>query len=292
MIQEQIEELFSKKHRKNIVLAELLEANGFNELLMDSVYRVQQYLQQETDSEIKKARLEEVWNQYQDTDDLIDMIEHMYALMFEQRGRIPLVSLANMMSGWLRLPKQYGIQTMAEIMVVLAELDFYDIDFHKGQLSFKPKYTVSEETRIRLNQLMYLPPMISEPKVITKNKDNYHFTLSPESMILGGKENHHDGEICLDILNRLSQQELVIDQEFVEENKPTKPEGMVVDDWDMYVNQLDFVNELLGNNTIYLTHKVDKRGRVYSCGYHVDTQGDDYHKACIELANKHIIEVD
>jgi DNA-directed RNA polymerase len=40
----------------------------------------------------------------------------------------------------------------------------------------------------------------------------------------------------------------------------------------------------------HLTHKVDKRGRIYSQGYHVNTQGAAFKKAMIELAKEELIE--
>ena len=43
-------------------------------------------------------------------------------------------------------------------------------------------------------------------------------------------------------------------------------------------------------NKFYFTHKVDKRGRLYCQGYHINYQSASYKKAMIELANKEIID--
>ena len=43
-------------------------------------------------------------------------------------------------------------------------------------------------------------------------------------------------------------------------------------------------------NRFYLTHKVDKRGRIYAQGYHITTQGTAFKKAMIELAEPEFIE--
>ena len=43
-------------------------------------------------------------------------------------------------------------------------------------------------------------------------------------------------------------------------------------------------------NEFYLTHKYDKRGRIYCQGYHVTYQGAPWNKACIEFADQEIIE--
>ena len=42
-------------------------------------------------------------------------------------------------------------------------------------------------------------------------------------------------------------------------------------------------------NEFYLTHKVDKRGRIYSSGYHITTQGTAFKKASIELSKKELV---
>lgn len=43
-------------------------------------------------------------------------------------------------------------------------------------------------------------------------------------------------------------------------------------------------------NEFYLTHKYDKRGRVYCQGYHVTYQGAAWNKAVIEFADKELID--
>ena len=43
------------------------------------------------------------------------------------------------------------------------------------------------------------------------------------------------------------------------------------------------------SDEVYLTHKFDRRGRTYSCGYHVNTQGTDYNKAVLGLKNKELV---
>jgi len=39
-----------------------------------------------------------------------------------------------------------------------------------------------------------------------------------------------------------------------------------------------------------MTHRYDKRGRVYCMGYHVNYQGTPWNKAVIELADKEMIQ--
>lgn len=293
MIQEQIEQVFSKQNKKDIVLVELNQEEWFVNKVMEGLYLVQAYLQKEYEDEIKTERVSRVFKKYEDTDDLKDLIESIFTITSMHTDAIPLVSVASSLNGYFdMMPKIHAIHTMAEILAVLGNVDLYDTFYRKGQIYLRSRVRLSEDTLHELNKLMYLPPMISEPKLINRNRDNYHYSLKPERMILGGKENFHKGDISLDVLNTLSQQALSIDTEFFESCKPTKPEGMPVEDWEVYVAQMNYIYSFINENDLYITHKVDKRGRIYSCGYHFDYQGDDYHKAVLELANKHIIKVD
>jgi DNA-directed RNA polymerase len=43
------------------------------------------------------------------------------------------------------------------------------------------------------------------------------------------------------------------------------------------------------DNKFWLTHKVDKRGRIYASGYHITTQGSAFKKASIELAHEEVV---
>ena len=52
---------------------------------------------------------------------------------------------------------------------------------------------------------------------------------------------------------------------------------------EMYMEMVNAGNEF------HLTHKVDKRGRIYSCGFHINTQGNAYKKASIDLAKEEIV---
>ena len=44
-------------------------------------------------------------------------------------------------------------------------------------------------------------------------------------------------------------------------------------------------------NEFYFCWKFDTRGRMYNQGYHVTIQGNEYKKALIDLAEKHIIRL-
>lgn len=125
--------------------------------------------------------------------------------------------------------------------------------------------------------------------------ENYHSDFG--SMILGGRANHHDQDICLDHLNRMNSIELKLNRPFLRkyEEAPTyaldtqKKE----DQWEHFIvnSYRAYIKLVRGGNRFYLNHKYDKRGRCYAEGYHVNTQGSSFKKAIIQLAQTELVEM-
>ena len=136
--------------------------------------------------------------------------------------------------------------------------------------------------------------MLIQPEKLKHNRHNPHLTYN-DSLILG-KGNHHEGDICLDVLDSKNSVALSLDTEFLssveEEPKNAPTDHLQVQQWNVFKSQSYKVYTMLvtAGNRFYLTHKVDKRGRIYAQGYHVSTQGTSFKKASIELADKEVIE--
>jgi hypothetical protein len=140
----------------------------------------------------------------------------------------------------------------------------------------------------------YLPPMVCQPLELTHNFSSGYLTHN-DSLILG-TGNHHDGDICLDVLNIMNSVALRIDTDFVStvEEEPTFEikDQEQQELWNTFKRQSYAFYSLMVNqgNRMYLTHKVDKRGRIYASGYHITTQGTAFKKAMLELANEEIVQ--
>jgi hypothetical protein len=120
--------------------------------------------------------------------------------------------------------------------------------------------------------------------------------------------NHHEEDICLDATNIQNSVPLSLDEEFIRtfeepepkslnevENAHLKTKMQIAQEieqkkaaWDAFKRQsLRIYALMIGQgNRFWLTHRVDKRGRIYAQGYHINTQGTKFKKACIELADK------
>lgn len=116
------------------------------------------------------------------------------------------------------------------------------------------------------------------------------------SLILGVYQNHHDGDICLDHINRMNQMPLSLNKEFLRKysEEPKKPwrTKEQEDQWHEYLQQCyaQYIQIARHGNVFYLNHCPDKRGRTYAEGYHLSTQGSSFKKAVIQFAQPELVE--
>lgn len=191
--------------------------------------------------------------------------------------------------------KVEAITTVAELLAVLCQTDAFDIDKPDklASLMIMSRMELPEKVVEFIDNSQYLPPMVCSPLPLTHNYSSGYLTHN-DSLILG-TGNHHDGDICLDVLNTMNNVALRLDTEFLSkvEEEPT----FELDDQDKEELWAEFKKQsyqfyklmVQCGNKFYLTHKVDKRGRIYASGYHITTQGTAFKKASIELAREEIV---
>ena len=188
-----------------------------------------------------------------------------------------------------------AITTVAELMAVLCLTDAFDITKadKSASLMVESRIPLSPTLVDFIEGSQYLPPMVCEPLELTHNYSSGYLTHN-DSLILGSG-NHHDGDICLDVLNIMNKVALKLDTNFlctVEEEPTFELDSQEKrDQWDAFKKQSYKFYDLMVQcgNHFYLTHKVDKRGRIYACGYHINTQGTAFKKAQLELVNEEIV---
>ena len=191
--------------------------------------------------------------------------------------------------------KTEAITTVAEITAVLCATDAFDIEKANKMASLMvvSNIPLSERLVTFIEESQFLPPMVCEPLELTHNYSSGYLTHN-DSLILG-TGNHHDGDICLDVLNTMNKVALKLDTEFLckVEEAPTFDLDTQdkLDQWNKFKEQSYMVYSLLASqgNQFYLNHKVDKRGRIYCHGYHVSTQGTSFKKAMLEFAKEELV---
>lgn len=205
-------------------------------------------------------------------------------------------SIAAQMAGRLHFSdKVEAITTTAELLAVLCNTDAFDITKadKMASLVLVSRIPVSKELVTFIEESQYLPPMVCKPAVLENNYSSGYLTHT-DSLILG-TGNHHDGDICLDVLNTMNSTALRLDTDFLSTVAEEPTFDLDTQDkyeqWTKFKAQSAAFYSLLTkqSNELYLTHKVDKRGRIYAQGYHISTQGNAYKKASIELAHQELV---
>ena len=191
------------------------------------------------------------------------------------------------------------LQDTADMLLACCKADI--VNWFRDLLMFVVKWNITEDVQEDLDRYQYPIPMVVEPKEIKTNSDTGYLTGSG-SVIL--KNNHHEGDVCLEHLNRMNKIELSINFQVgtfiqnkwrhldkVKPKESRKDYNARVKAFNKYDRTSRDVMDALAftENRFYLTHKYDKRGRVYCQGYHVSYQGTAWNKAVIEFANKEIV---
>jgi hypothetical protein len=160
---------------------------------------------------------------------------------------------------------------------------------------------ITEDVQRDLDRFQFPLPMVVPPRRVRDNEDTGYFTCRG-SIIL--RKNHHSDDVCLDHINRVNRIRFSIDHVTARmiknrwRNLDKPKDGESQEEFAKRVKAFDkydrtskeVIDKLLAHgNEFYLTHRYDKRGRIYCQGYHVNYQGAPWNKAVIELADKEYV---
>lgn len=317
MGQEALERKYSRKHIDGYIRAAIKD-NPVNQTKVDKgVELIKEWMEGQYRPE-KEARIKQLKAFATDLPQLVTDL--FVGIAYVQKPQL-MSSVNVQLAGRLGFDdREAGIQTVAEMLSVLCLTDAFDITKENRMASLMVVNCIELPERLLryIEHSEYMPPMVCEPNVLESNYDSGYLTIK-ESLILGNG-NHHDGNICLDVLNIANSVKLKLDVDFLlalEEDKSFELKSEdEFNEWvaikkkhkqfPSYAHYVAYVEEMWetfkgtsaemymemvnADNEFHLTHKVDKRGRIYSQGYHINTQGNPYKKAMIELANEEIVE--
>lgn len=290
-IQEGIERAYNRKHIDGYIKEEILANPAMVKKLNHGVKLLADWLEGDYYAQ-KNKRLEQVKQL-----DLEKVVMDVFIGVAYCQTEELFTSVTAKMAGRMKFDdKRDAIFTVAEIVSVLCLTDAFDIvkADRSASLMVVSNIPLSKQLVEFIKNSQYLPPMVCQPKELHSNYDSGYLTHK-DSLVLG-RGNHHDGELCLDVLNLLNKVELKLATDFISayEEHPTFELDTQdkLDQWNAFKLQSMKFYKLLArcDNRFYLTHRVDKRGRIYSCGYHISTQGTAYKKAAIEFAKEEIVE--
>lgn len=152
------------------------------------------------------------------------------------------------------------------------------------------KWELSDEIKYTLEQFRFVNPMIVKPLPVNQkgnNRGSGYLTIGSDSLLLGGQ--YHTEDICTEVLDKLNDTafELNIDLMRTYRNSwkhmhaPKKADGVdqmrdeTAEEYNKRIQAFEQFEQLVfksaaeiynSENQMYLTHKYDKRGRVYCVG--------------------------
>lgn len=192
------------------------------------------------------------------------------------------------------------LQPVADMILKCCEADLCDWNPVTSQLVIR--MDITRDVQDELDRYQFPLPMVVEPRELRSNRDSAYVTSSDGSVIL--RNNHHDEDVCLDHLNRVNKIRFTLDNDTAnmirnrwrnldkpkvgETRQDFERRKRAFDKYDRTARRVMTQVTQLGN-LFHLTHKYDKRGRVYCQGYHVNYQGAPWNKAVVQLADKEVV---
>ena len=311
MHQGELEHLFSKKHAHEYIYDLLLESQETMEMIERGINLLEAWVAIPADYEAKQERKDTLAGM-----NLQKIVEETMTKVMALRTETTLASMASQIGiSFGFADTRQGITLAAEILALIIKTGFAEIfqPYFRSQYYIRCCFKLESEHQDKVDMAMYLPPMLCRPNKLKHNRSSGYQTIKGESLILGGNVNHHDEEICLDVLNIMNGVALCINQEFREYclEEPTfdldtvdgaesmsKVKLMYVVqqqrlNWEDHLRKSTALYDLMveEGNQFYLTHKVDKRGRIYSQGYHINPQGTSFKKCLVDLHRKEKVDV-
>lgn len=312
--QEEIEKKYNRKHIDGYIREELLASDFMKAKIEQGVKLLTTYANK-VYYDSKNARIAPLKSM-----DLKELILDLFVGIAYFQVEELLTSATAQLAGRIGFSdRKEAITTVAEMLAVLCETDAFDISKASkySSLMLVSRIPLSDKLVEFVLNSQYLPPMVCLPLELKNNYSSGY--LSHKDSLILGSGNHHDGDICLDVLNIMNSVPLKLDTKFlskVEEDPNTEftvekvidkaaekgeylTEGQAKEivakqreQWMVFKRQSYEFYALMAKlgNRFYLTNKYDKRGRAYAQGYHITTQGTSFKKAMLELADEELIE--
>lgn len=277
--------LLDIKHIKKDVLNYINK--GYQDSINEAIKLINLWLDKE--SWETKTKRKQLIRDYDFTKIVPRLFTHIITM-----GKLPLLSMAESFHLCDEMDILDNTKTVMELLVVLCDLGIYDIAYNGISYNVYHTLELPELLQNRLELSCFVPP-----------KQEYVQVSNNQGLILGGKFNAHEKPTALDVINKMNKQCYVLDDwfianhqkpwfrddsdiEFMSESEKAKyQQGLHT--WEKYKEQLMFFIKELSGKPIYFNHKYDKRGRIYAQGYHFNTQGTSYEKACINLCKQELI---
>lgn len=232
---------------------------------------------------------------------LIDMM----SMILTQSYQMEITSAVGMVAGFMPWDDYLvAIKRAGELLFHLANCDIIDMSpaflSETETILIKNKYNIGGETAKYIEMSKFTPPMVCVPEPVKSSRDSGYLTKQKFALLKG--KHQHGYPVNLSAINKFNATPLTLDVEFLKMVED-EIEMVVGDEVDVEKRQNAFdklrletydvcMDIIRAGNEFYETHFWCGRGRTYSRGYHVNSQGNSYRKAMINFAEAAPIDED
>lgn len=215
------------------------------------------------------------------------------SILVQRKKRISVNAIFEMLAE--RDTPNLSAEHLMDTIVLLAQRNILGTQRDAyNRLYITSNYILPEKDYELLEQYQYKIPLLLPPTPLNTHNNNRgdgYYKFNNTSLILN---NHHTLDIDHKVLERANTFPYTLNISLIK-NIPNKWDSEKLEtqeNFNRFIRGSFKVCAILTSNTedFYFTHKYDKRGRIYTCGYHLNPQGNDYQKAQLECANKEIID--
>lgn len=200
------------------------------------------------------------------------------AYMFMQKRMKPEELMGRVYS------KYKDVNLITEQLELCIKLELIIYDNNRDELITAYRLDDTDEKQRLL--FMYPLPMIVKPEPVINNYDTGYITTK-YSIICRNKAGSDDYN--LDHINKVNSIALTINKSVLKHchNRNKNPPTTMQEEknFEKFSDMQRNIAEVYSvEDKFYLTHRYDKRGRIYPTGYWINYQGNDFAKALIEFA--------
>lgn len=269
---------------EHYVIAEIEKIGGLPEI-PQAIELICEYLGK-TYYPSKNRRLEQ-W--HPDKGELFELVIGVFTIALSNKS-LNYQAMAGMVAGRIGLDDHIeSVLTAAEVLALIGRTGLIQITRtgSGNYIMFSTEYALENIPEPDRHEIQ-----MDEIPVFTKN---WHKDFG--SRILGGRQNFHSHDICLDHINRMNAIPYQLNRKFLckYEEAPTftLDTREKREQWENFVrtSYRKYIEVTQKGNRFFLNHNYDKRGRCYAEGYHINTQGSSFKKAIVQLANEEIVEI-
>ena len=218
----------------------------------------------ETDPESEEFMHDEAWDEFRRFNKLRRLGIDITAMVCLYR-RLPLEALVNL----FRHEDSQQVAFIAE-QLTCAHWIFWDPEREEFVTSQLP-----QKLEEQIFNKRYPMPMLCHPQQLSEETDSPYLTERKSQSVLGEYSGQRTN---LDALNALNSIPLRINKAVASQ----APDPFKDDD--KFRRDSAAVFQRIKDEEFYLTWQFDFRGRMYARGYHVNPQGDSWHKHVIQFA--------